>query len=48
MILLLFELDGSLMTFYLFQEQYGIDIHDQEQGEICQGAYQGTWNMDFC
>ena len=48
MILLLIELDGSLMTLFLFQEQYGIEIHDQEQGKGCRGAYQGTWNMDFC
>ena len=47
MILLLIDLDGSLMTFFLFQEKYGIEIHDQEEGEGCWGAYQGTWNMDF-
>ena len=26
MILILFELDGSIMTFFLFQEKYGIEI----------------------
>lgn len=48
MILLLFELDGSIMTLFLFQYQYGIELHDQEQGEGYRGACQGTWNMDFC
>ena len=48
MIFLLFELDFSLMTFSLFHKQYGIDLHDQEQGKSCRGAYQGTLNMDFC
>ena len=48
MILLLIELDGSLMTFFMFQEKYGIELHDQEQGEGCRRAYQGTWNMEFC
>ena len=48
MILLLFELDGSLMTFFLFQEKYGIELHDQEQGKGCQGGYQGIGHMDFC
>ena len=48
MILLLVELDGSLITLFLFQEKYGIELHDQEQGKKCQVAYQGAWNMDFC
>ena len=47
MILLLFELDGSLMNLFLFQEQHVIKLHDQEQGKGCRGAYQGTWDMDF-
>ena len=48
MILLLFEIHGSLMTLFIFQDKYGIELHDQEQGKGCQGAYQGTWNLDFC
>jgi hypothetical protein len=48
MILILIKLVGSLMNFVMFQEQYGIEHHNQEQGKGCQGAYQGTWDMDFC
>ncbi|CAF4382607.1 unnamed protein product, partial [Adineta steineri] len=28
--------------------KHGIELHDQEQGKGCRGAYQGTWDMDFC
>ena len=31
MILILMELDGCLITFYLFQEQYGIHLCVEEQ-----------------
>jgi hypothetical protein len=48
MILLLIEIDGSRKTFFMFQEQYGLELHDQEQGKGCRGAYQGTWDMDIC
>ena len=48
MIFILIEIYGSIMTLFLFQEQCDIKLHDQEQGKGYQGAYQGTWNMDFC
>ena len=48
MIFLLIELDGSLMTLFLFQEKYGIELHDRGKRKGRRGAYQGNWNMDFC
>ena len=48
MILLLFELDGSIMTLFLFQEHYGIYLAYEEHEEGSRGASQGEWNMDFC
>ena len=48
MILFLFELDGSLMTLFLFQEHYEIYFANKEPEEESRGAYQGEWNMDFC
>ena len=47
MILILIDLDGCLMNLSLFQEQYGIYLHDEEQEESCQGANQGVGNMDL-
>ena len=47
MILILFELDGSLMTSFLFQENYGIYLAYKEHEEGNRGACQGEWNMDF-
>jgi hypothetical protein len=47
MILLLIELDGCLMTLSLFQDQYAIYLHDEEQGESYRGVNQGVRNMDL-
>ena len=47
MILLLMDLDGYITTLSFFQEKYGIYLHDEEQGESCQGPDQGARNMDI-
>ena len=47
MIFLLFELDVSLMTFFMLQEHYGIYLAYKEPKEDSRGAYQGEWNLDF-
>ena len=47
MILLLIELDVSLMILFLFQEHYGIYFANKEPKEDNRGAYKGEWNMDF-
>ena len=47
MILLLLELDASLMILFLFQEHYGIYFANKEPEEYSRGAYEGEWNMDF-
>lgn len=47
MILILIELYVCIMTVSLFQEKYGIYLHDEEQEESCQGADQGARNMDL-
>ena len=48
MIFLLFELDVSIMTLFILQDQYGIYLAYEEPKEDSQGAYQGEWNLDFC
>lgn len=47
MILLLLELDVSLMILFLFQEHYGIYFTNKEPEEDNRGACEGEWNMDF-
>jgi hypothetical protein len=47
MILLLFKLDVSLMTFML-QKNYGIYLAYEEPKEDSRGAYQGECNFNFC
>ena len=47
MILLLFELDVSIMTFFMLQEHYGIHLTYQELKEDRRGARQGKWDLDF-
>ena len=48
MILIFFELDVSLMTLCMLQENYGIYLTYEEPKEDSRGAYQGEWNLDFC
>ena len=48
MILLLMEQDDCIMTYFMFQEQYGIQLCVEKQEKDCQGASKGARNVDFC
>ena len=48
MILLLMEQDDCIMTYFMFQDQYGIEIFVENQEKDCQGAHKGTMNVDIC
>ena len=44
----MFELNVSLMTFFMLQEHYRIYLTYEEPKEDSQGTYPGEWNLDFC
>ena len=48
MIFLFMELDDYLMTYFMFQEQYGIQLCVENQKKGCRRAIKGTRNVDFC
>lgn len=48
MILVLFELDVSIMNFFMLQEHYWIYLTYEQPKEDSRGACQGEWNLDFC
>jgi hypothetical protein len=47
MILLLFELDVSIITLFMLREHYGIYFAYQEPKEDSRVSYQGEWDLDF-
>jgi hypothetical protein len=41
------EQDGCLMTYFMFQEQYGIERFVEKKEKNYRGANKGTKNVDF-
>ena len=45
--LFLLELDVCIMTLFMLQENYGIQLTKQEPEQDCRGAHQREWDLDL-
>ena len=42
------EQDDFIMTYFMFQKQYGIELYVEKKEKDYRGALKGAKNMDIC